>query len=383
MKQGPGIGLMLSPGKRRSSTAPVIPELIEITTTLTGDFSIGLDGTSGDVTVTWPDLTTDVITLIGGGNTPAANKTLAGGGVITISNPDLLTLININEREVTNIIIPDICINLVDISITGNLLTSFTTHPEWVNIQNIAFQNNLLTSFTTHPEWVNIQNIVFQNNLLTSFTTHPEWVNIQNIAFQNNLLTSFTTHPEWVNIQNIVFENNLLTSFTTHPEWVNLKYLAIYNNQLTSFIAHPEWVLLEGLDISYNQILTFITHPEWVNLLYIYVNDTLLTSFIAHVEWINITEIYIHNNAITSFITFSEWINLIYGINAFGCALTETSVNNILIEADASGIASTEENTITIDLSGGTNATPTGAGITAFDALIVKGVAAACNGYPV
>jgi hypothetical protein len=33
MKQGPGIGLMISPGKRQSSSAPVIPELVSAVST--------------------------------------------------------------------------------------------------------------------------------------------------------------------------------------------------------------------------------------------------------------------------------------------------------------------------------------------------------------
>ena len=51
-----------------------------------------------------------------------------------------------------------------------------------------------------------------------------------------------------------------------------------------------------------------------------------------------------------------------------GCALTATSVNNILISIDAAG-----QSNGTLDLDGGTSAAPTGAGATAKAALITKG----------
>lgn len=51
-----------------------------------------------------------------------------------------------------------------------------------------------------------------------------------------------------------------------------------------------------------------------------------------------------------------------------GCALTETSVNNILVSIDSIG----SSNKI-LGLAGGTNAAPTGAGITARDNLISRG----------
>jgi hypothetical protein len=57
-----------------------------------------------------------------------------------------------------------------------------------------------------------------------------------------------------------------------------------------------------------------------------------------------------------------------------GAALNVASVNAVLIAADANGALSG-----TMDLSGGTSAAPTGAGITAKNNLIAKGWTVATN----
>jgi len=55
--------------------------------------------------------------------------------------------------------------------------------------------------------------------------------------------------------------------------------------------------------------------------------------------------------------------------NAFlNCALSQTSVDNILISIDTAG-----QSNGTLNMTGGTSATPSGAGITAKNTLIAKG----------
>jgi hypothetical protein len=55
-------------------------------------------------------------------------------------------------------------------------------------------------------------------------------------------------------------------------------------------------------------------------------------------------------------------------VDISGCALTGTAVNNLLTQLDANGISGGS-----VDVSGGTNAAPSGAGLTAKTNLIAKG----------
>ena len=93
-------------------------------------------------------------------------------------------------------------------------------------------------------------------------------------------------------------------------------------------------------------------------------------------EWIALVDFEMHVNSLTTITTYSEWV-LLNALILVVNALTETAVNNILIEAEASGITSGQ-----IALEDGTNATPTGAGITAYDNLTLAGVTVSVNGYP-
>jgi hypothetical protein len=121
------------------STSPVIT----ITTTLTGDFTIYLEGTR-DVTITWPDLSVDTIVLSDMGRITII-KALTGGGDITINNSSVLTFINISYNEITNCVIPFNCINLQYIDIGNNSLTAFIIHSEWVRLRELYLNSNALT----------------------------------------------------------------------------------------------------------------------------------------------------------------------------------------------------------------------------------------------
>jgi Leucine-rich repeat (LRR) protein len=259
MRLGNKIGIQFG---SRSSPAPVI----EITTTIPGDFSIILAGT-GDVVITWPDLSTDTVVLADMGDV-VTTKALTGGGDITISNLTVLTNVSCGGMAITACVIPASCVNL--------------------------------------------QYLYLDDNSLTTFIAHAEWANLQYLCLDRNSLTTFIAHAEWVNLQYLYLDDNSLTTFIAHAEWVNLQYLYLYGNSLTTFIAHA----------------------EWVNLQYLSLDDN---------------------------------------------SLTESAVNAILVELDTiTGLTEAE-----ILLNYGTNATPTGAGITAYDSLTTDGNTVICNGYPV
>jgi len=114
-------------------------------------------------------------------------------------------------------------------------------------------------------------------------------------------------------------------------------------------------------------LTSFIAYKEWVNIIYINISENQLTSFIAHIEWIKLVALYLGNNQLTSFVVYSEWAELV-NLYLSICALTESEVNAMLIELDLGPFTSSH-----IRLDGGTNAPPTGAGLTAKSSLISKG----------
>lgn len=80
------------------------------------------------------------------------------------------------------------------------------------------------------------------------------------------------------------------------------------------------------------------------------------------------------NTGLTSVNIFEQQLN---DVNIYNCALTEASVNDILMWLDGSGVINGY-----VDLSGGTNAIPTGNGITAKNNLVNKGWTVNVNQAP-
>jgi hypothetical protein len=219
-----------------------------------------------------------------------------------------------------------------------NNLVSFTTYAEWTALIEFSIQNgHSLENIETHAEWINLEYLQMDDcYLITSFVAHAEWVKLNYLIINGcSSLEVFTTHAEWINLTRFnVTECVLLTSLVGHPEWTKLNYLRIGGNPLlTSFITYATWIIEELATDSSTGLETLNIHREW----------TLLQEFYGN-----------------------------------GCAFNVTTINNILIEANASGIT-----TAILLLNDGTSATPTGDGITAYDALVLKGNTVVVNGYPV
>ena len=86
-----------------------------------------------------------------------------------------------------------------------------------------------------------------------------------------------------------------------------------------------------------------------------------------------LTNVQLYGNQLTGYV--GGWPAKAFIFRADNNALTETAVNLILTEADTKGIATGT----TINLTGGTNAAPTGAGIIAKNNLIANGATVTTN----
>ena len=100
-----------------------------------------------------------------------------------------------------------------------------------------------------------------------------------------------------------------------------------------------------------------------------------MSNIIIYSEWASIENIALNDNVIANFINKSELISLT-GIFLNNNNLSESVINNILITGDSKNIT---KEACTIDLSGGTNSAPTGAGITAKNNLISRGYTVKTN----
>lgn len=214
-------------------------------------------------------------------------------------------------------------------------------------------------TFTSAPHTViiygaeNITHITCSDQNVTGINMPSGMVNIVYIELQNNDINTFTTHSEWVNLENLVLYNNNLSTLNTYSTWP-LVELLVYNNNLTSITTYSSWVNLTSLMVDDNAITSLITYPQWTALTSLTATNTNITTIEAQREW-----------------TGDPYINF----DISGCAVSSSTViNNIVIEIDNSSKTSG-----VVNLSGGTNAVPTGAGIIAVNSLIAKGIEVITN----
>jgi len=164
----------------------------------------------------------------------------------------------------------------------------------------------------------------------------------------------------------------------------NLSYVSINNNDipgsstnsLTSVNLSGCTSLL-GLDLTNSDFSEGIPSLSGlINLDTIYFSDCSISGVVDLSNLSTLTYLSFSGNTALTSIVISD-TQLIDYFYALDCALTETAVNNILQSLDNSGVT----NGI-INLSGGTSAVPTGAGLTARTNLIAKGWSVTTN-FPV
>lgn len=317
--------------------------IIYITTTKVGSFSISLTAPNGIILpIDWGDGTIENKTMTGAVQT--FYHTYTAGGTLRIYNAEHVILLYAENQNVTSVIIPKECVNMLNINLQYNSLTTFDTHSE-MNVQTFLIGSNDLTSLVIPNTWTNLTYLAFGDNNISSFTTYATWVNLLYFLANNNSLTSITTYAAWTSLSTFNVSNNILTSITLRPEWTNVWGIFVGHNSLTSITTYSAWVNLYILDVGGNSISSITTHVQWVSLHTLYADACGLSTLTVYSEWTTFT-----------------------GLEAGSNAITSTPINNIFIEIDSLGTSSGS-----IGVAGGTNAIPTGAGLTAKNNLVARG----------
>jgi uncharacterized protein (TIGR02145 family) len=326
---------------------------VTIVTEKNGTFSITFRG-EGIIGVDWGDGASENVEINLLGDTVVTHD-YTTGGIITISNPSVITEISsasMDIIEVNNLIL---CENIEVINFSNNSIVTFPTSALWTSLRNLNLQLNSLTAIVLREEWTLVESIALGFNDIVTIDTYATWIVLGSFTIDVNPLTAITTHAEWTEIQSFGVSETLINVLAIPNTWINVQTLNIHDNPgLVALTTHPEWVALQILELNNCSLASLITHPEWINLVRLTINNNGIANIIAHHQWniFTLVNFYASGNAI---------------INA-------VDINNILIELDDAGKSSG-----TIDLSLGTNAAPTGAGITAKNNLIARGVSVLTN----
>lgn len=141
---------------------------------------------------------------------------------------------------------------------------------------------------------------------------------------------------ELVSIVGNFFSNNSsVLTILSLPALVSVNDFTVYNNATLTTINTPLLATGGAFYIALNPVLTGLSFPSLTTSAAFYANDNpALTAFFAP-NWLPSAD-----------------------VNFVGCALDAASVNHILARCVAAGLSG-----FTVDVSGGTNAAPTGQGI--------------------
>jgi len=238
---------------------------IIIETSIVGTFSMDLQGL-GNVIIDWTDGSIlETVTLLGMGNV-TVDHFYIGGGTVIISGATVITHISAPNQDITDILIPSTIINIEQINVQGNLLTSFETYPEWVNLMIFAAGDNALTSFNTYATWVNLVSLTLDINQLITLATHAEWVLLEVLGASENLLTAIVLRPEWIKIININLHDNygLVNIGGTYAAWVDIQSIELTSCPISAITTFAAWVDFYRINVYDAGLATLEAHSEMI-----------------------------------------------------------------------------------------------------------------------
>lgn len=321
---------------------------------------------------------------------------------IDIENDSALTTVNLNHlltcEDLTIITSSSVStinigvLNTVDtLNIQDTVISSFLT-PLLTSAQAVTLKNNSslgtinLSALTSTTGLIDIENCPITIIPFTAFTTSTG-ITISNINATTLDFPSYTNSGAGYPISitnNTSITNVLFPVLTTITEAFNI----LGNDSITSLsfsaLISSGSVTFGGTGLLNISLSSFTTGDFTVNTspslnslslpvlanspIGIDIEGTSLTTLnFPAINNVGSNGFVISNNTLLTTLTINATSNLIK-LLLQGNALNVTSVNNILINLDSQGNING-----TIDLSGGTNASPTGAGIGAVVSLGGKG----------
>jgi len=374
------------------------------TSSVSSLYSIRYDSSDFPLTsISLPNLTT--LTKINDGNSKSIS--ISNQTIKKFSAPNLINIFD-------NIAFIQVCTNLEEIDISGLTHSNYDINRSEYQLEKLRIFNldNLIecNGYLTIPESASMSEIslpsLIKVNQLSTYNSgaydslesiyipNLTTVDSLNIKTSNAILATFSIGNFLTASTVSIFGLQGYTSAVTLNSFLGGYYSSVYINQLSDSIG------IEVNSMTQSNILNFSdnissTYIECVSLLNVFdsiviynntdldnidlssiiniygsftiqSNPSLTAIYLGDLELVS-GNLNFNGNTILSNISIGGSLDCL-SVSITSCDLSVTTVNNILIALDTAGYSNG-----TVDLSGGTSATPTGGGVTAAANLVIKG----------
>jgi hypothetical protein len=259
-----------------------------------------------------------------------------------------------------------------------NLLTTMSLPAAVSNVTILAFDNAIMSSVSapllTSGVGITLDTLPLLTsvnlplvNITASF--YPIGITVQNCP----LLPSFSL-PMATKSNGLQINNNATLASVNLPlynETLTASNCSFYNNPLLTAIALPALTkVAAALNVVNNTTLASLSLPLLADVgatVYIDSNPALPSVDLSALTILNGSNMNIQNNTVLDTITLSPAVDCL-SLSLLGNALTQVSVDDILAKLDTAGYSNGM-----VDVSGGTSATPSAAGLVSKANLVGKG----------
>jgi Leucine-rich repeat (LRR) protein len=292
-------------------------------------------------------------------------------GDITDNHVNMITDLNLNERNISDLTGLEYFISLRDLRFDNNNVSSLEPL-RGLDLINIFGANNNISDLSSLEDMTNLIGIAFAENQITDISVLDNFINLGWFWMPHNNISSL---PEFTNNKNLGgfgLGNNDISDISNVGNITNIGWLHLNNNNIEDITPLSNCQLLNSLSLGYNQITdisvlsnlnsleklniegnfigTIDDISNLTNLKGLNISDTGINTIDQLSNFIKLESLNIYNNNISDFEPLRNLVNLI-GLHLTGNKTSDFSpveaYYNNLIKKDFTYVVVSEGTAVT------------------------------------
>ncbi len=221
------------------------------------------------------------------------------GTVITAQEMLRLSLLDVRNAEIEEIVGLEFATNLVELNLHNNSIFDLTPITDLKKLSRLRLTNNRISDLTPLKDLISLEILVLDDNLISDLTPLKGLFNLIDINLSHNALTDLTPLSDLIRLTHVAITENPLGDLTPLSGLISLTRFSSWGTPIRNLGALSELPKLERIDICGGELtdLSPIQGLTALKELYLVNNDISNIEPIASL--INLRRLDLRQNEVT------------------------------------------------------------------------------------
>ncbi|MFC1651004.1 leucine-rich repeat domain-containing protein [Candidatus Latescibacterota bacterium] len=187
-------------------------------------------------------------------------------GPITSEDLAKLTELDASERDISDITVIKLCVNLQTLNLNTNQISDISPLSNLTNLESLDLSSNQISDISSLSGLTNLQWIYLHINQISDLSPLSSLTNLINLNLGDNPISDLSPLSSLTNLISLVMENNQISDLSPLSNLTNLRQIYMYGNQISDLSPLSNLINLHSLNLHNNQISDISPLSNLVNL---------------------------------------------------------------------------------------------------------------------